>query len=68
MPVIAVAAALVAAAFHVLFFVLESVTFTQPSVAGRFGLTAGRVSQLRRTFERRWLAFHGEAGASSAAP
>src|SRR4051794_19737554 len=39
MPVLAVAAALVAAAFHVLFFVLESVTFAQPSVAGRFGLT-----------------------------
>ena len=39
MPLIASLAALVAAAFHVLFFVLESVTFSQPSVAARFGLT-----------------------------
>ena len=39
MPLIASLAALVAAAFHVLFFVLESVTFAQPSVAARFGLT-----------------------------
>ena len=40
MPVLAAAAALVAAALHVLFFVLESVTFTQPRVAARFGLTS----------------------------
>jgi putative membrane protein len=39
MPLIASIAALIAAAFHVLFFVLESVTFSQPSVAARFGLT-----------------------------
>jgi putative membrane protein len=39
MPLIASLAALVAAAFHVLFFVLESVTFRQPNVAARFGLT-----------------------------
>jgi putative membrane protein len=39
MPLIASLAALLAAAFHVLFFVLESVTFSQPSVAARFGLT-----------------------------
>lgn len=39
MPLIASLAALVAAAFHVLFFVLESVTFSQPRVAARFGLT-----------------------------
>jgi putative membrane protein len=39
MPLIASLAALLAAAFHVLFFVLESVTFRQPSVAARFGLT-----------------------------
>jgi putative membrane protein len=36
---IASLAALLAAALHVLFFVLESVTFSQPSVAARFGLT-----------------------------
>ena len=39
MPLIASLAALLAAALHVLFFVLESVTFSQPSVAARFGLT-----------------------------
>ena len=39
MPLIASLAALLAAAIHVLFFVLESVTFSQPSVAARFGLT-----------------------------
>ena len=40
MPLIAAAFALLAAAFHVLFFVLESVVFAQPSVAARFGLTS----------------------------
>ena len=39
MPLIASVAALVAAACHVLFFVLESLTFARPSVAARFGLT-----------------------------
>ena len=39
MPLIASLAALIAAGFHVLFFVLESMTFSQPSVAARFGLT-----------------------------
>jgi putative membrane protein len=39
MPLVASLAALLAAAFHVLFFVLESVTFSQPSVAARFGMT-----------------------------
>jgi putative membrane protein len=39
MPLIASLAALLAAAFHVLFFVLESITFSQPSVAARFGLS-----------------------------
>ena len=39
MPIVAVVAALGAAGLHVLFFILESVTFTQPSVAARFGLT-----------------------------
>ncbi len=39
MPLLAQAAALLAAAIHVLFFILESVTFSQPSVAARFGLT-----------------------------
>ena len=29
-------------------------------VAERFGLTLGRVSQLRRKFEKSWLEFHGE--------
>jgi putative membrane protein len=39
MPLIASIAALIAAAIHVLFFILESVTFSQPRVAARFGLT-----------------------------
>ena len=39
MPLIASVAAVVAAGFHVLFFVLESITFAQPSVAARFGLS-----------------------------
>ena len=39
MPLVAQVAALVGAALHVLFFVLESVTFSQPTVAARFGLT-----------------------------
>ena len=29
-------------------------------VAGRFGLTAGRISQLRRRYEREWHVFQGE--------
>ena len=29
-------------------------------IARRFRLTLGRISQLRREFERSWLAFHGE--------
>jgi putative membrane protein len=39
MPLIAALAALLGAALHVLFFILESVTFSQPRVAARFGLT-----------------------------
>jgi hypothetical protein len=35
------------------------------AVAGRFGLTAGRVSQLRRRYERNWLVFQGEAVGSN---
>jgi hypothetical protein len=30
------------------------------AVAGRFGITAGRVSQLRRKYQRLWLGFQGE--------
>ena len=30
------------------------------NIAVRFGLTLGRVSQLRREFEKSWLAFHGD--------
>ena len=29
-------------------------------VAKRFGVSLARISQLRREFERSWLAFHGE--------
>ena len=35
------------------------------AVAGRFGLTAGRVSQLRRRYEQDWLTFQGEAAGSN---
>jgi hypothetical protein len=35
------------------------------AVARRFGLTAGRVSQLRRRYERNWLVFQGEAVGSN---
>ena len=31
------------------------------ALAERFGISPGRVSQLRRKLERAWLAFHGEA-------
>ena len=40
MPVLAVAAALLAAALHVLFFYLESVTFSREPTWRRFGLTS----------------------------
>jgi hypothetical protein len=33
-------------------------------IAVRFGLTLGRVSQLRRELEKSWLAFHGEEAES----
>ena len=32
------------------------------AVAGRFGITAGRVSQLRRKYEQGWRVFQGEIG------
>jgi hypothetical protein len=32
------------------------------AVAGRFGVTPGRVSQLRRKYEAEWKAFQGEVG------
>jgi hypothetical protein len=35
------------------------------AVAGRFGLTAGRVSQLRRRYEHDWWVFQGELPASN---
>jgi hypothetical protein len=38
---------------------------TTSAVAGRFGLTAGSVSQLRRRYERNWLVFQGEAVGSN---
>jgi putative membrane protein len=38
MPLVAQLAALLAAAIHVWFFVLESVLFGRPGVAARFGL------------------------------
>lgn len=37
-------------------------------VADQFGLTAGRISQLRRQYERLWLDFQGERPASERVP
>ena len=34
-------------------------------VADRFGVTPGRISQLRHRFERLWMVFHGEDPASA---
>ena len=36
------------------------------AVARRFGLSLGRISQLRREFEQSWLAFHGDEEAECA--
>jgi hypothetical protein len=35
-------------------------------VARTYGLTAGRISQLRRWFEKSWADFHGETATVSA--
>jgi putative membrane protein len=48
MPIIAVAAALVAAAIHVWFFVLESLIFARPTVWGRFGLRSAEAAETVR--------------------
>jgi putative membrane protein len=40
MPIVAQIFALLAAAIHVWFFVLESLLFARPNVAARFGLTS----------------------------
>ncbi len=48
MPLVAQASALLAAAIHVWFFVLESVLFGRPGVAARFGLrTAEQIAAVR---------------------
>ncbi len=48
MPIIAAVTALVAAAIHVWFFVLESVTFSRPSVWGRFGIHSPEAAEAVR--------------------
>ena len=48
MHVIAVVAALVAAAIHVWFFVLESVQFTRPTVFARFGIRSAEDAAIVR--------------------
>ncbi|HTS14960.1 MAG TPA: DUF1304 domain-containing protein [Candidatus Sulfotelmatobacter sp.] len=48
MPLVAVAATLVAAAIHVWFFVLESVLFTRPTVWARFGLRSADAAETVR--------------------
>jgi putative membrane protein len=48
MPIIGVVAAALAALIHVWFFVLESLWFERPNVAGRFGLrTSEQVEAVR---------------------
>ena len=48
MPVVAQVAALIAAAIHVWFFVLESLLFSRPAIAARFGLrTAEQIAAVR---------------------
>jgi putative membrane protein len=48
MPLIAQVAALLAAAIHVWFFVLESIVFARPTVAARFGLkTPEQIAMVR---------------------
>jgi hypothetical protein len=39
---------------------------TTNAVAGRFGISSGRVSQLRRKYEHLWLTFQGERPAEAA--
>jgi hypothetical protein len=47
--------------------ILALVAGEQPSVvADRFGITRGRVSQLRRRYEKEWRTFQGEAGEAAA--
>jgi len=48
MPIIAVAAAVAAAAIHVWFFVLESLTFAHPTVWARFGLRSAEAAEAVR--------------------
>ncbi|HYH91648.1 MAG TPA: DUF1304 domain-containing protein [Candidatus Saccharimonadales bacterium] len=48
MPLIAQVLALVAAAIHVLFFYLESVTFTRPATWARFGLRSQEQADIVR--------------------
>ncbi|MFI5261894.1 MAG: DUF1304 domain-containing protein [Candidatus Limnocylindrales bacterium] len=48
MPIVAVAAALLAAAIHVWFFALESVLFARPSVWARFGLRSAEAAEAVR--------------------
>jgi putative membrane protein len=48
-PVLAVVFAALAAALHVLFFVMESVLWTRPAVWKRFGLATAGDAQLTKT-------------------
>jgi putative membrane protein len=49
-PPIAIAAALVAAAIHVWFFVLESLWFGDPAVFRRFGVASEEQARIVRSF------------------
>ena len=48
MPVVAVVFAAIAALFHVVFFVFESILWTRPKIWGRFGLTTQQQADITR--------------------
>jgi putative membrane protein len=73
MPLVAQLAALLAAAIHVWFFVLESLLFSRPAVAARFGLrteeqiTAVRPMAFNQGFYNLFLAVGIAAGVAQIA-
>ena len=73
MPLIAQLAALLAAAIHVWFFILESIVFTRPTVAARFGiktpeqLAAVRPMAFNQGFYNLFLAIGIAAGVAQVA-
>ena len=50
MHIVAIVLALVAAALHAWFFVLESLWFMRPSVHRRFGMASAEQAEIARSF------------------